>query len=117
MDSGSEFELSDQDERHDYVGYEEAESPESSDSNILTEEEDEEEEELKGRRHIRARSRRSGRRLFGGRRGRRRRGLGRASTSRYRSPIATGGEGDDDGWVEENTPAPLLFTHSQRCLG
>ena len=32
-------------------------------------------------------------------------GLGRASTSRSRSPIDGGeGEGDDDGWVEDNTP-------------
>ena len=68
MDTGSEFELSNRDERHDYVGYGETESPESSD--ILTEKE-EEKEELRGRRHIRARSRRSGRRLFGGGRGRR----------------------------------------------
>ena len=37
VDSGSEFEPSDRDERHNYVGYEEAES---SDSDILTEEED-----------------------------------------------------------------------------
>ena len=116
VDSESEFQLSDRDERHDYVGYEEVESPESSDSDILTEEED---QELRGRRHIRARSRRSGRKLFGGRGGRRKRGLGRASTSRSRSPIATGGEGDDDGWVEENTPPtihPFTVTPGLTCL-
>ena len=106
-------------QRHDYEGYEEAES---SDSDILTkedEEEEEEEDELRGRRHIRVRSRRSGRRLFGGRRGRRRRRLGRASTSRSRSPIAGGeGEGDDDGWVEDNNPPtihPFTATPGLAC--
>ena len=106
-DSGSEFELSDCDERHDYVGYEETKSLHGSESDILTEEEDEEFEELRGRRHVRARSRRLGRRLFGGRKGRRRRGLGRASSSCSRSPIKTGGEGDVDRWVEENTPPTI----------
>ena len=101
-DNGSDFELSDRDTQHDYEGYEKPDS----DSDISTEaEEEEEEEELRGRRHVRAKSRRSGRRVFGGRRGRRRRGLGRASTSRSRSPIDGGeGEGDDDGWVEDNSP-------------
>ena len=111
-DNDSDFELSDRDTRHDYEGYEEPDS----DSDISTEEEEEEEEELRGRRHVRARSRRSGRRVFGGRRGRRRRGLGRASTSRSRSPIDSGaGEGADDGWVEDDTP--LLFTHLLQRLG
>ena len=104
-DSGSEYELSDRDERHDYVGFKDIESLTSSESDILTEQE---EEELRGRRHVRARS---GRRVVGGRMGIRRRGLGRASSSRSRSPIETGGEGDDDGWVEENTlPTVHLFT-------
>ena len=64
----------------------------------------EEEEEVHGRRYIRARSQRSGRRLRGGQRsgrrlrggqrGRRRRmGIGRASSSRSRSPIDGGAGG------------------------
>ena len=67
-DNGSDFKLSDRDTRHDYEGYEEPDS----DSDISTDEEEEEEEEeekedeLRGRRHVRARSRRSGRRVFGG---------------------------------------------------
>ena len=107
-DSGSECELSDHDERHNYVAFEDIKSLHGSESDILTEEEDEEEdEELRGRRHVRARSRKSGRRLVGGRRGRRRRGLKRASSSRSHSSIEIGGEGDDDGWVEVNNPPTI----------
>ena len=43
-------------------------------------------------------------------------GWGGASTSQSRSPIDGGaGEGDDDGWVENNTP--LLFIHLLRRQG
>ena len=73
---------SDRDERHDYVEFEETESLHSSESDISTEEEEEEEEELRGRRYVQARLRRSGRRVVGGRRRIRRRGLGGASSSR-----------------------------------
>ena len=92
-DDDSDFQLSDRDERNDYEGYEERDS-ESDFLSELEEEEEEEEDEVRGRRYIRARSQRSGRRLRGGQRGRRRRmGIGKASSSRSRSPIDGGAGG------------------------
>ena len=64
------------------------------------------------RRYVRARLRRSGRRVFGGHR-RMRSGSSRASSLRSRSPIGTWGE--EDGWTEDNSPydyAPFTATPS-----
>ena len=115
-DDDSDFQLSDRDERNDYEGYEERDS----ESEFPSELEEEEEDEVRGRRYIRARSQRSGRRLRGGQRGRRRRmGIDRASSSRSRSPIdgwAVGG--DDDGWVDVDTPPiihPFTATPGLTC--
>ena len=111
-DSESDSEISDGNAREDFVGYEDTESLPSSDGeNFTSEEEEEEEEEVRGRRYVRARSHRSGRRVYGGY-WRIRRRSGRASSSRSESPIGTVREGgEEDEWTEDNAlPTMHPFT-------
>ena len=102
-DSESDSEMSDHDAREDFVGYKDTESLPSSDEKNFTSEED---EEVRGRRYVRARLRRSGRRVYGGRRQIRRRS-GRASSSLSRSPIGTVGRGERRTGGQRKIPSRL----------